>query len=838
MGRSLERQFERFRRRGDVAALADVFDRTAPEILRVARHFVQDATEADELLQETFLTALASAERYDPSRRLVPWLIGILQNHARNASRKRARRAGAQPQHGRGAVVGIDGSGGPEIRAEVRFALDAMPQPYRAVLVLRLEHGLAPAEIAHSLDRPPATVRSQLQRGLRLMREKLPRSASLGALALGPLAVGIEGVRDVVLAKASALAVAASSVTASALIVGGLTVTKKALILGLVLVCIPIGGFVIHRALERDEVSERDGSSLHADGAGTGEEAAPDASGSGPKLGTAAPTPQEPAPTREPKKPEPPTSRISLDAPIPPGTGSVAGTLRFEDGTPVVGVRLALWGRARVDVVTDEKGFFHLHGERVGDRQLYVKGERKSDCLILRPVSLKVDELVRVDFTIERGHEYRGVVLSARDGAPVVGIRFELRRPGAGSRRVVQGGYAVRRTDEKGRFHFQLLPAGLYTVELHQQGYAPVFDEIEIGPDLAAAEYRLTPSLPFLLQFNGASREAEGTELTWSLQRISGGTRGSARGKSKLAADGSIRMDTPPRGEYSLTVFASKHTIRVERRITVGDDPPDPIVVQLEATARVKGSLRDPNGKPVHPAKIQLGNFPQAEVDEKGGFLFERKALGKHMVGALFKQGMVRLEDVELTSAGTVRLDLVMPGLSTLKGRILAAGASDRGGMLLTKDRRRDLVGMARPDAEGRFEMPYLPAGTYEFALALPGYRSFSRDVKLVAGATLDLGKVVPEAYPAVPVVLTVPQGAKTPRRIRVTVTRPDGPPPRSGHDWPRIEFDPAGKATLTGLLPGSYDLLLQAPDFADVTVTIDVRREGNEPLRVTLQPK
>jgi DNA-directed RNA polymerase specialized sigma24 family protein len=48
---AVEELFERWRQRGDVAALAGVFDRTAPEIWRVARHLCGNRSEADDLLQ-------------------------------------------------------------------------------------------------------------------------------------------------------------------------------------------------------------------------------------------------------------------------------------------------------------------------------------------------------------------------------------------------------------------------------------------------------------------------------------------------------------------------------------------------------------------------------------------------------------------------------------------------------------------------------------------------------------------------------------------------------------------------------------------------------------------
>ena len=59
----LERRFLRFRRTGDPAALAAVFDATAPQVLRVAMHVSRDPAAAEDLVQRTFLTArLAECE--------------------------------------------------------------------------------------------------------------------------------------------------------------------------------------------------------------------------------------------------------------------------------------------------------------------------------------------------------------------------------------------------------------------------------------------------------------------------------------------------------------------------------------------------------------------------------------------------------------------------------------------------------------------------------------------------------------------------------------------------------------------------------------------------------
>ena len=67
--------FDRYRARGDAEALARVFDEVAPSLLKVARHIDGRGSEAEDLVQTTFLVAIERAPAFDASRPLVPWLI-------------------------------------------------------------------------------------------------------------------------------------------------------------------------------------------------------------------------------------------------------------------------------------------------------------------------------------------------------------------------------------------------------------------------------------------------------------------------------------------------------------------------------------------------------------------------------------------------------------------------------------------------------------------------------------------------------------------------------------------------------------------------------------------
>lgn len=67
-----ERHFARFRQSEDPRDLAAVFDLTAPELMRVAVYLVRDEQTAEDLLQETFLTAIERRESFHGGRALLP----------------------------------------------------------------------------------------------------------------------------------------------------------------------------------------------------------------------------------------------------------------------------------------------------------------------------------------------------------------------------------------------------------------------------------------------------------------------------------------------------------------------------------------------------------------------------------------------------------------------------------------------------------------------------------------------------------------------------------------------------------------------------------------------
>src|SRR5262245_61170113 len=227
---SLEEQFARFRGSGDARALGAVFDALAPELLLVAAHVAPAATDAEDLVQATFLDAIEKAARWDAARPLLPWLIGILVNHARAVRRQHARELDPARLLPTVEPSPLEQLAQQETAERIAAAVRALPRQYRQVLTLRLVHGLSPTAIAHALGCPVATCKTRLSRGMDWLRRALPASLA-GAVALVAAGRGLAQVRAVVLERAATLVPVAGAVGSLSLLLGGLAVKKLALAL-------------------------------------------------------------------------------------------------------------------------------------------------------------------------------------------------------------------------------------------------------------------------------------------------------------------------------------------------------------------------------------------------------------------------------------------------------------------------------------------------------------------------------------------------------------------------------------------------------------------------------
>jgi RNA polymerase sigma-70 factor (ECF subfamily) len=140
--------------------------------------------DAEESTQDAFVRAYRALERYPTERRrelrLRPWLYQIALNVVRNRVRRAALPLVPIDDAAAGNGLASHPDEEPETVAvhterarDLADALGDLPQRYKTAVVLRHVQGLSYAEAAEILDQPIGTTKSDVHRGLRLLREKL-----------------------------------------------------------------------------------------------------------------------------------------------------------------------------------------------------------------------------------------------------------------------------------------------------------------------------------------------------------------------------------------------------------------------------------------------------------------------------------------------------------------------------------------------------------------------------------------------------------------------------------------------------------------------------------------
>jgi RNA polymerase sigma-70 factor, ECF subfamily len=122
--------------------------------------------EVDDVVQEVFLTALQRLPDLRDPGAFGPWLAAIARNRAADQHRRRREHTALSDD-----VLAHD-SVAPEALAVLEL-VRALPDAYRETLTLRLVEGMTGPEIAARTGLTPASVRVNLHRGMKLLRERL-----------------------------------------------------------------------------------------------------------------------------------------------------------------------------------------------------------------------------------------------------------------------------------------------------------------------------------------------------------------------------------------------------------------------------------------------------------------------------------------------------------------------------------------------------------------------------------------------------------------------------------------------------------------------------------------
>ena len=173
---------------GDLAAFRRLVERNQAVVFKLAARYLGDAVEAEDVAQDVFLRVHGAARDYRPSAKFTTWVYRITVNVCLN----RLRSAKARPtvsleagneDLGEGAIdVASTDAETPssrlehrELESKIREALDALPEPQRAAVLLRRFDELSYEQIAEVMETTVPAVKSLLSRARRSLKSSLSK---------------------------------------------------------------------------------------------------------------------------------------------------------------------------------------------------------------------------------------------------------------------------------------------------------------------------------------------------------------------------------------------------------------------------------------------------------------------------------------------------------------------------------------------------------------------------------------------------------------------------------------------------------------------------------------
>lgn len=153
-------------------------------VFSIALRILGDRSAAEEVAQDVFLELHAKLGELASDEHVLYWLRRVTVHRAIDQVRRRQRRPEVQmdwselPERPDRTHAGWHDE--PSLNGPLQQLVSSLPPVPRSVLVLRYQEDMSPDEIAGVLNMPVATVKSHLQRSLRLLREKAARVVRQG----------------------------------------------------------------------------------------------------------------------------------------------------------------------------------------------------------------------------------------------------------------------------------------------------------------------------------------------------------------------------------------------------------------------------------------------------------------------------------------------------------------------------------------------------------------------------------------------------------------------------------------------------------------------------------
>jgi len=158
----------------DTRAFETLMRRYNRRLYRIARSILNNDDMAEEAVRAAYIRAFANLDRYEPAGKFGAWLARLAFNEALTL-RRHPPVPGALAQPAAAASPPAEGADAASSKQQLEDAIDALPEVFRTVLVLRVVEDLSGVEVAVCLGLSETTVRTRLYRAQQRLKVEVAR---------------------------------------------------------------------------------------------------------------------------------------------------------------------------------------------------------------------------------------------------------------------------------------------------------------------------------------------------------------------------------------------------------------------------------------------------------------------------------------------------------------------------------------------------------------------------------------------------------------------------------------------------------------------------------------
>ncbi|MGE3175356.1 MAG: sigma-70 family RNA polymerase sigma factor, partial [Planctomycetota bacterium] len=755
------------------------------------------ADDPDEVVQRTWMLAVRRGGAGVEAPRA--WLGRVVRSVASNLRRDRDRRRRREADAALQAAAIVPSSAElmqqEEQRRVLVHAVDRLPAPLRAVVLLRWFDGLPPREIARRLDLPVTTVWNQLRTALQLLRERLDQDHGgrrAWLLPLVPFAAGGPPLPPTTLLAAT---------------LGGLLMNAKAKLTVAAVAAFALVGAAVLWSDPATPPAPRSRDDRVATAT------APDASTD----------PGGDAASHDERR----TATDATPGVAPPNVGSTGALVvhtRWSDGSPAAGLTILAsgeWLSVRTDgrrAHTDADGDARFDDLRPGVYRICA-----NRCDPGTNVTVPAGVVTELDHRLRSGITFTGIVVD-RDGAAVADALVEVASlSGPDDEIAVQ-----TTTDRAGRFELRDTGTAVF-LGARAQGHGASRIRLWMGEPGDRIELRLVLGPPSG-SVRGVVVDADGRPVAGAAVRVGDGRVASfvERDSGDGLAPAGALTHTDAAGTFdAVGVLPGRHPIQVRAAGAAPWSGACDVVahvstalrIELAPGAVVRGRVLDAAGEGVADATVRFGSsgaeftFRSAEARADGTYELTGLPPGEVSLVAEHRDRGRRQATLSTIAGAVTPWDPVLDAGVALAGRTVDTAGAPLAGVTIEAYCTGAVTwhGLARSDDEGAFELHGAPADS---TLSLRAWGEGLRPMHRTVTTPI-----------AEPVVLRFERPAPPSATVRGVVLGPDGRPAANAQvDAHRLDVeevthvrvtDAAGAFALTPLPAGRWRVAVRVDGCA-----------------------